>query len=235
MSESYGDHPDQYGDLRTPPGEGPHPVAVLIHGGSWRSQYRSDMLNDTAEDLTARGFATWNVEYRCPDQHDWAATTSDVAAAISHVSSLPNVDLDRIAVIGHSAGGQLAMRAVADNPGDIAVAVTLAGVLDLIEADSRAVDDGSVSNALGGRYTDIPDVYHQSSPRQRLPMGVDLIVACATEDDLLPMSRDYAAAAARAGDSVDYIEGEGDHFAVVDPGTQIWKDIVGALDRRLRG
>ncbi|MGU3436071.1 alpha/beta hydrolase family protein [Actinomycetes bacterium M1A6_2h] len=235
MSEFYGRHSDQYGDLRTPSGPGPHPIVVLVHGGSWRSQYRSDMLNDAARDLTARGYATWNVEYRCPDRYDWAATTSDVAAAIAHAQTLANTDRDRIAVIGHSAGGQLAMRAVADSPDAIAVAVTLAGVLDLIEADRRSVDDGSVSDALGGRYIDIPEVYHRSSPRHRLPVGVDQIVACASDDELLPMSRDYAAAAAAQGDSVEFIEGDGDHFAVVDPSTQIWKDMVGALDRRMKG
>ncbi|MFC6676696.1 alpha/beta hydrolase [Nonomuraea ferruginea] len=106
----YGPHPDQYGELHLP-GTRPAPVAMLLHGGFYRSIWAADLMDALAADLAARGFAAWNVEYRRPDRHGWAATVSDVAAAYTALSTLPDLDrplgdrsdLDpaRVAVIGH--------------------------------------------------------------------------------------------------------------------------------------
>ncbi|MFC4563713.1 alpha/beta fold hydrolase [Nocardiopsis mangrovi] len=116
-THAYGDHPEQRAELRMPEGDGPFPVAVLVHGGYWRSRWAADLMDAAATDLTARGHATWNIEYRRPDEHGWAATTADVATALSAVATIPEVrrlDLERVVVLGHSAGAQLALRAAAD-------------------------------------------------------------------------------------------------------------------------
>jgi acetyl esterase/lipase len=60
----YGDNENHYGDLRIPPGNEPHPVAIVIHGGFWRARVGLDSMNRVANDLTSRGIATWNIEYR---------------------------------------------------------------------------------------------------------------------------------------------------------------------------
>lgn len=61
---SYGGHPSQFGVLRIPKGSGKFPVIVTIHGGFWQSKYNLDENNPMVENLTRRGFATWNIEYR---------------------------------------------------------------------------------------------------------------------------------------------------------------------------
>ncbi|MFY1632728.1 alpha/beta hydrolase [Solwaraspora sp. WMMB335] len=274
----YGRHPQQWGELRLPPAVAdriaaaladrpvpvsrPLPVAVLLHGGFWRSVWAADLMDAMAIDLADRGYATWNLEYRRPDRHGWAATTADVATGLAVLARLPALagggvpagllDLDRIAVLGHSAGGQLALRAAADTAADtaagrngsrdvggdgvrVALAVSLAGVLDLVEGQRRQVGTGAVAAALGGTPTEIGQVYAASDPMARLPVGVpQLIVQGAGDDlDLIDFNRRYVAAARAAGEDPGWLEQPGDHFSVIDPAAPIWKATVTELDRRL--
>lgn len=219
---AYGPHPDQVADLRVPTGTGPFPVAVLIHGGYWRSRYAYDLMDALALDLTAHGMITWNVEYRRPDAHGWDATTADIAAALAAAADLPGAAPRRVTVIGHSAGGQLALRAAADRPASVALAVSLAGVLDLHTGHALHLSGGAVAAALGGTPEEIPDVYAVSSPTARLPLGTPQLIVCGTDDELLPLSRSHAEVARAAGDPCELLVGEGDHFAVIDPRSALW-------------
>ncbi len=245
VRHAYGPDPDQHADLRLPSGpagRAGHPVAVLVHGGYWRSRWESDLMEPTALDLTARGLATWNVEYRRPDDHDWAATTGDVAAALAALAGVDApLDVDRVVTLGHSAGGQLVTRLAADVAADPAarvrpaLTVSLAGVLDLVEADRRGMGGGAVADALGGHAGDLPEQYRASSPLERLPVGLPLAVVCGTGDDpdLLDLSRAFGRAATAAGDDVAVVEAPGDHFAVIDPRSAIWAQVVDVVTSRV--
>ncbi|MDP2711345.1 MAG: alpha/beta hydrolase, partial [Solirubrobacteraceae bacterium] len=109
----YGAHPRQVADLHLPAGPGPHPVVVVLHGGYWRPPYTRLIMRPLCLDLARRGWAAWNVEYRRlgRDGGGWPQTFDDVAAAIDHLDELRAgpVDLDRVTLLGHSAGGQLAL------------------------------------------------------------------------------------------------------------------------------
>ncbi len=107
----YGEHRSQYGELALPDGDGPHPVAVLVHGGRWEHFYGRQIMRPQAEDLVARGWATWNVEYRrLGGDGGYEATHADVAAAVDLLAERPEpLDLSTVVAIGHSAGGQLAL------------------------------------------------------------------------------------------------------------------------------
>ncbi|NAZ80520.1 alpha/beta hydrolase fold domain-containing protein [Kineococcus sp. R8] len=239
-----GAHPDQHLEVRLPAGPGPHPVAVLVHGGYWRSRWACDLMDALAVDLAGRGFAAVNLEYRRPDEHGWAATTADVADGLQALSAAAAtgtpLDLDRVALLGHSAGGQLVVRLAADLAGtDAAVrpalTVSLAGVLDLAAADRRWLSEGAVARALGGRADEVPDVYATASPLARVPVRAPLAVVCGRDDDLdlLDASRTFAAAAVAAGDDVVVLEDAGDHFAVIDPASALWARVADLLATRL--
>ncbi|MCY9432464.1 alpha/beta hydrolase [Bacillus haynesii] len=111
---SYGQHHSQYGVLRMLERKEPCPVVVMIHGGFWQSKYDLEENNSIAEDLTGRGYATWNIEYRRvgEDGGGWKGTFNDVIDAINHLSQLKesyHLDLSSVIVIGHSAGAHLAL------------------------------------------------------------------------------------------------------------------------------
>src|SRR5581483_5408559 len=110
---TYGDDPQQFGDLSLPSTSGPHPIILLIHGGFWRAPYNLSLMSSLAEDLVRYGLATWNIEYRRVGDPGggWPGTLQDVALAADHLITIAptyNLDLQRIVAVGHSAGGQLA-------------------------------------------------------------------------------------------------------------------------------
>jgi acetyl esterase/lipase len=232
---SYGPHADQWAELRLPPDHDarPLPVAVLLHGGYWRSIWGADLMDALSVDLAGRGYAAWNLEYRRPDRHGWDATTADVAAGFAALATAARehpLDLGRTAVIGHSAGGQLALRLAADVAG-IAQAVSLAGVLDLGEGALRRISSGAVPAALGGAPEEIPEVYAAADPLTRLPLGVAQLIVQGLDDDLdlVDFNRRYAARGQRAGDELVHVEQRGDHFAVIDPASDIWRATAAQL------
>lgn len=83
---AYGTHPQQIADLRLPPGVGPHPVAAVFHGGFRRAAFTRANTAAIDVDLTRRGFATWNVEYRRMGAGGGVPETlEDVEAALAHL------------------------------------------------------------------------------------------------------------------------------------------------------
>ena len=54
----------QFGELRVPSGSGPHPVAIVIHGGYWSARYDLAEIGHLCEAVTRQGLATWSLEYR---------------------------------------------------------------------------------------------------------------------------------------------------------------------------
>ena len=69
---AYGSDPMQFGELRVPSTKGPHPLAIVIHGGSWLAKLGDldpravamDNMRPLATALNEAGIATWNIEYR---------------------------------------------------------------------------------------------------------------------------------------------------------------------------
>ncbi|MET7397782.1 alpha/beta hydrolase [Dactylosporangium sp. NPDC005572] len=229
---AYGPDAEQWGELRLPAGTGPVPVAVLLHGGFWRSVWGADLMDAMAIDLAGRGFAAWNLEYRRPDRHGWAATTADVAAGLAVTGAADaRIDRSRLVLFGHSAGGQLAVRAAADAPGTVAAVVSQAGVLDLTEGQRRGIGTGAVAAALRGDEAALA----AADPLLRLPLGVPVVVVQGRADglDLVDMSRRYARAALAAGDRVVRLELAADHFDVIDPRTPAWEATIDAVTKIL--
>jgi acetyl esterase/lipase len=238
---AYGTTRDHVAELRLPAGEGPFPVAVLLHGGFWRERWERDTIEPLAVDLARRGYATWNLEYRRvgPLGGGWPATCLDVAAGIDYLAGPADerrLDLDRIVFVGHSAGGQLALWAIrrAGAHGEAlirpALVVSLAGVNDLVEAAWRGL--GDTANATADFIGDDPGAYDQASPAAQLPLGVQQLVVQGDADgtDFVDLSRLYAAAARAAGDDVELLELAGaDHFHVITPTSEAWAQIAARI------
>jgi 3-dehydroquinate dehydratase type II len=247
-THSYGPDPDQVADLRLPDRPGPHPVVVLIHGGFWRDHWTRDVMDGLAVDLTARGWATWNLEYRrVGSGGGWPETVDDVASGLDALADLGDssrLDLDRVVAVGHSAGGELALWAAyrpnlaRANPGraprvELAAAVALAPVADLDSAHQARLGRGAVEEFLGRSPEANPELVAAASPRHLLPLGTPLVVVHGGRDEEVPvaMSRSFVGSAADAGDAVVYHElEEADHFELIDPTTRAWDTVVAELE-----
>ncbi len=125
---------------------------MLIHGGFWKAEYDLTLMDALAEDLVARGWAAWNIEFRrLGNGGGVPETLDDVSAAIDHLATL-DVDRSRVVAIGHSAGGQLAAWAATRENPRVALTgvVSQAGVLDLQRAAELNLSNGVVDRFLNG-------------------------------------------------------------------------------------
>jgi acetyl esterase/lipase len=235
---AYGQHPSQVCELLVPAGEGPHRVAVLIHGGFWRQRYGRELQGRIARDLVARGWAAWNVEYRrLGGGGGWPHTFDDAAAAIDALADHGDrLDLSRVVAIGHSAGGQLAVWAATRPEARVRLTgvVAQAGALDLHELSRLGTSDGVVRQLLAGTPAEVPRRYEATSPARRLPVGIPLLLVHGERDDDVPVhvSREFAAAATDAGDACDLvvIDDEG-HYEHLEPSSRSWRAVAEWLER----
>ena len=237
------------GDLWLPDdGRESRAVVVLIHGGFWRAPYTKMLMNGLAKSLTARGLAAWNIEYRrvgpLGGGGGWPETFDDVSTAIDHLGVLKGIDLTRVVTCGHSAGGQLALWAAGrpqrpeGNAGvperiPVRLAISLAGVLDLQEADRLGLGGDATCKFLGGSWEDRRDVYQSASPAALLPLGVPQVLVHGLDDSVVPpsMSENYQAKAVQRGDVARYLPLEGvGHRDVTDPSGPGWSAAMSELE-----
>lgn len=247
----YGPDAFQFGDLRLPPGPGPHPVAIVIHGGFWRAKYNLDHAGHLSAALTLAGIATWSLEYRRVGNPGggWPGTFLDAAMGADFVRELAkkyHLDLAKTISIGHSAGGHLALWLAARhkipegdalagaNPIALRGAVSLAGVVDLRRGWELKLGDGAVGELMGGPPDKLSTRYHTASPFELVPLGIKVRLLHGTEDSVVPIeiSNNYQKRASQAGDDAFMIVlGGADHFAVIDPRSEHW----GRVEAVVRG
>jgi acetyl esterase/lipase len=234
----YGDHRSQRADLYLPDGPGPHPVAVVLHGGYWRAKYSKRLMKAVCADLARRGVAAWNVEYRRLGRGQgggWPATFDDVAAAIDHLAALADdrLDLGSVTAVGHSAGGHLALWSASLEEPRVPVrrVVAQAAVCNLAVVGEPAWE------LLGGTPEEVPERYAAADPMQLVPLGVPTLLVHGAEDETVPVirSREYAEAAAAAGDDVELIEpSPGGHRVHIDPRSGAWRSAADWVARPVR-
>lgn len=206
---SYGSDPEQVGDLR----RGTNSLVVLLHGGFWRQEFERDTMESLAVDITSRGFSTWNVEYRRIGQRGgWPESGEDVLAALSFTSEL-DVDTSEVTVIGHSAGGYMALWA-AGTPGN-----TLAAVLGL--APITNLTDLAGSGVLGS--TEAQALLDSGAPESVDPGSVPAVVAHGEADLLVPLEQSVSLSNAH---DIDLVRTAGGHFDLLDPNRPHWPRLL---------
>ena len=232
---AYGEDPSQFGELTLPAGT-PKGTVVLIHGGFWKAAYDLSLGRPLAASVAEHGWAAWNIEYRRVGNGGGdPRTLDDVAAAIDAVADL-DVSRDRVIAVGHSAGGHLATWAASRGRFDqwrtrvdLTGVVSQAGVLDLSAAYAEGLGGGAVEAFLGhppGPY-DAP-----ADPVEQVPLDIPVHCVHGIDDDVVPISqsREYVRAAKAAGAQVALTEVAGDHFVVIDPRSEAWRQTLGILE-----
>ena len=244
----YGLDQSQFADLYLPSTKRRPGIIVLLHGGWWGAQFGADNLEAIAIDLSERGWAVWNVEYRRLNLGGGYPTTlEDVAAAIDYLAILPDVASERVVAVGHSAGGHLATWAAgrgklkSNTPGfgpliEVMGVISLAGVIDLGSAARQGSGGGAAIELMGGGPDQQPDRYMVADPLLQIP--IPAIVRCihARHDDRVPFEQSvtYVKTAVAAGQDALLLEVVGDHFSVADASSKTWPTVVGAIEELFR-
>jgi acetyl esterase/lipase len=208
----YGPDASQYGELHLPAVRRFAGVAVVLHGGYWRSRYGAELGTPLAQDLAGHGIPAWNLEYRrAGNGGGWPETFDDVAAGIDLLARLAgrhDLRLDRVTALGHSAGGHLAVWAAGrsqlpvGSPGrasalaplvPLTAVVSQSGLLDLRQARLQNLSDGAVLNLLGSSPEEDPSRYLLADPMHLAPLPVPVYAVVGRNDSTVPpqLSRAY--------------------------------------------
>lgn len=247
----YGRHELQFIDLFLPAETVPAPPLVfLIHGGCWQAEFGLNQMGQFARALAKKGTAVCNIEYRrLGNGGGWPTTFLDVAAAFDFLPQLTAdfpLDLKRIIVVGHSAGGHLAlwlasrprmtrqMIGYTSNPIPIKGVISLAGIPDLKEAVHRGLCDGAVPELLNGMPDENPEPYHEGSPDQFLPFGMPHVHIIGKDDWIVPLEyvQDFVNRAQSSGDPAELISLPGvGHFEIVQSTHAAWETVARTVHR----
>jgi acetyl esterase/lipase len=208
------------------------PVLVaVVHGGFWRSRVEAESIRPLAAALAAAGHLVWNLEYPRVGMAEggWPGTAEAVGEALD--AALASAEGRPVAVVGHSAGGHLALWAAHGRR--LAAVVALAPISDLDAAAREDLGEGAVVDFLGCEPDEDPGLYALAGPIARTPLGLPTLLVHGDADTRVPpsQSRAYAAAAAAAGDECELVELAGvDHMALIEPGGPAWQALTARLD-----
>lgn len=244
---AYGPDTDQFFELRLPAtmhAKAPYPLVINIHGGYWRARYDLIHAGHICTALTAQGLATANLEYRRVGNPGggWPNTFEDIRAgytALLHSAEEYSVDSSRVLIMGHSAGGQLALCLAAHEPGVRSV-ISLAGVVDLQRAYELHLSNDAVVEFLGGSPEEVPIRYREADPMQLSVKSVQILFHGSNDGEVPPnFSRTYVAnknkRTGKEKENVRLVEIPGaGHYDVIDPRTAAWKQAERAVLQLLR-
>ena len=221
----YGSEPDQFGRLQLPAGSAPNdgfPVVVLIHGGFWRDMFFLDLMDNVAEDLAERGYASWNIEYRrVQGAGGWPETGDDVVTAIDSLADMradQPIDLDRVVSLGHSAGAHLGLWALGEqNRVHVRGSIGMGAVVDLAYFSQTVA-------LLGGTIDEVHEVYADAAP----VLDPERVVLVQGSEDNVVSSASLQVAE-DAGVPIVTIDGD-NHFDLIRPATDSWVAALEAIE-----
>jgi len=180
--------------VAVPPGAGPYPVVIYIHGGGWMQGHPHSMHPNLAamgfvDKLIAAGYAVARISYRLSGEGKFPTQIQDCNAALrylAHNADIFGIDATRMAALGESAGGHLAVLLGLETPVEfdgeeglygptpkLRAVVDWYGVTDILALDAQSLPNArfkhdtaaSASGQLiGGRPSDHPDAARQASP-----------------------------------------------------------------------
>ena len=217
------------------PGKAQQAPVVALHGGFWRQEYDRRHLRPLAVALRALGRVVVLPEYRRGRRGGWPGTFDDMRALRTRLPGLleavaPGIDAaDPPTVLGHSAGGHLALWWALDadgaaTPGRV---LALAPVADLARAHADRLGDGAVAALLGGGPDAAPDAYAVADVAARLRAGerpgCPVTVLQGSEDAEVPPG-----GVRLVGVRLEVLVGI-EHYGLIDPYSRAWPDVVVAL------
>ena len=209
-------------DVFVPPGEGPFPAAILVHGGGFEAGDKQTYITYIFEPLSKAGFVWFSIDYRLSPKHKFPAATDDVETAIRWVrknAQKYKVDVDRIALIGESAGGHLVSYVGARNPptARVAAVVPFYGIHDFVAFAAHYKGDSEVTERFLGhrRLTaNNVDAFVAASPIARIRSSAPpFLMIHGTQDSGVPFQQsvDMCEALRARGKACEIVRVEAGH------------------------
>ena len=247
----YADHPRGFAELRLPTGKGPFPLAVIYHGGCWKTGIASQAyMAPLATRWQQLGIATLNVDYReVGDGGGWPGSFADWAASaklIEDVAASYPIDRAAVTLVGHSAGALpaqwLAASQGADGPVGVREALRARAAIILdgpgdVGAERPAFDAlcqfSATQPFMGGKPHRFPKRYKTISPAAAAPQLAALLFVQAKLP--APSAATQASLSAGAGRVTVRENPEVSHFAIITPGNPAFVANEPAMLAVLRG
>lgn len=207
------------------------PLIVFIHGGCWLNEYDIQHSFPLSGALAQAGYAVWSLEYRRTGDAGggWPGSFADIRQGLAFASTLKDypLDLDHKVVMGHSAGGHLALLAASGNASVQAV-IGLAAITDIIEY-SRGTNDcqTATSGFMGGDYAANPDAYDAANPAGK-PTHATTLLLHGDMDNIVPAGQAHL-----PGATPVMAEGAG-HFDWLHPDTGAYHLLLSTLEQYFR-
>lgn len=235
ISLAYGTAPLQFGRLYLPASIAANttvPLLVFVHGGCWLNAYDLNHAAAFSQAMAAEGIAVWSVEYRRVGDEGggWPGSLQDVQQALTfafdELNSYP-LDKHRVAIAGHSAGGQLALLAGANAQAHkLQAVIGLAAITDL---SAYAAGNNSCQQAttgfMGGSAAQLPAQYKLASPQSQL-LPDNALLLHGSSDTIVPVNQ-----ATTSGIRYQIIENAG-HFDWLHPKTQAFSSLLKQLQEQ---
>ncbi len=234
--EAYGGDPNQFVEVHLPAGRGPHPILMNVHGGFWRAKYDLGHAGHLCHALRNAGIAAFNVEYRRVGNAGggWPGTFADVRSAYRYIrqeAARFHANVERLVVMGHSAGGQLALCLAAHEP-SLTRVISLAGVVDLQTAFALHLSHDAVVEFLGGTPNEVPEHYREADPMELRISPAHQWLIQGSDDDTIPaeFAREYTRTKKKNGENVELVEiPRCGHFDLINPNAAAFKQVTATV------
>ena len=206
------------------------PVVVFVHGGCWLNAYDIAHSRAMSNALAREGFAVWSLEYRRTGDVGgaWPGTFEDVLSGIRYLREIDEVQLDygNISIVGHSAGGHLALLAGANEPTlkvRFSRVIGLAAIYDLVaySKGSNSCQKAAISFMGGGAEEKIES--YLAADASRMNLHAKTLLLHGDQDAIVPVNQTVD-----SGQKYKIVEGAG-HFDFLHPSSRAWDVLLKEL------
>lgn len=224
---SYGEDQFQFGRLWLSE-ENTENLVIFIHGGCWLNQFDMQHTYPFATALAQSGFNVWSLEYRRTGDigGGWPGSFDDIKAGVEFVEELSRLglSLDKSIIVGHSAGGHLALLAGKEFP-SLKASVGLAAIADIVayaEGDNSC--EVATPSFMGGPFEEIPGRYRAANPANLALHATTILLHGDADNIVAPEQSTLEGARGQ-------IESGAGHFDWVHPGTSAFSRLIDTLEK----